>query len=484
MSHDDRIRAAFDDLQRQTSSLAPPPIEEAGEHLHRATEAGRRGWLSAVAAAAVIVVAVGAVVFLGGGDEGSPPAGTTDTTTATTSVSSSATTSAQVTTSDPTTDTTTATTEPTTTSTRVLALELPPDVGTGWRVVDVASDDVLNVRAGGRVDSPIVGTLAHDDVDVRLNGLGATQLDGTGWWGVILDDGAEGFVNKRFLAPPGSWYRELDFPCSAIPTDGPGDQAEDLDGWDPSSNATGIIGLSHVRLGECDRYVISLGSSPMFEAPVEADSVPDGITVTSRAGEVLVDFGGTESVRGVDATATVARVGPAMVLTSVPGGADLSLAPRVHIFTSGGRLAIQGVHYLSDPARVVIDVVGADPEATSVLLPDDGPTVVVGVEVIDDTRVLVRGFARWFEAQGIAMLFDATGSPFPGTWTGPSVPEGQFGQTSMVFAPWDPTWGEFTFEVEKIPPGDYTLFVGESCVADESGDVWVDCGVTMEFTIP
>ena len=105
-----------------------------------------------------------------------------------------------------------------------------------------------------------------------------------------------------------------------------------------------------------------------------------------------------------------------------------------------------------------------------------------GVE--DETRFRVRGFARWFEAQGIAMLFDEAGSPFPGTWTGMSVPEGQFGQTSMVFAPWDPTWGEFSFAVESLPSGDYILFVGESCLVDEANDVWDDCGVTLEFTIP
>ena len=81
MSHDDRIRRAFDDVAAQAGAIEPPQMGEIAEQVAVTRIATRRGWLPAVAAAAVIVVAVGAVVLLdGGGDEGVPPGSQTDST--------------------------------------------------------------------------------------------------------------------------------------------------------------------------------------------------------------------------------------------------------------------------------------------------------------------------------------------------------------------------------------------------------------------
>ena len=165
--------------------------------------------------------------------------------------------------------------------TTVPTIVVPLDAGSGWRVVGVASDDVLNVRANGGVEYPIVGTLAADDVDVMLTGWGATHLDGTGWWGVRLADGIEGFVNRRFLAPPASWYRGLDDrPCNPIPVDGLDDQAVGLQAL-PGSEATGIQGFIDVRIGQCRRFVVVLGSGEAFATPSDARTVPEGVAVYS-----------------------------------------------------------------------------------------------------------------------------------------------------------------------------------------------------------
>ena len=495
MSHDDRIRRAFDDVAAQAGAIEPPQMGEIAEQVAVTRIATRRGWLPAVAAAAVIVVAVGAVVLLdGGGDEGVPPGSQTDSTVNTSIPGVTAATSATVgVQADSTTDTTLASEASAQTGVAPdssTTIAVPVDSGTGWRVVGVASDDVLNVRSGSGVEYPIVGMLAHDDVDVVLSGWGATQLDGSGWWGVQLVDGTEGFVNKRFLAPPASWLDGVDrLSCDTRP-------AVDYDpvalSTDPvsGSDATGVLGLAHIEFGLCDRYVIVLGSGPPFGQDVEAGIVPGGIVVYSVSGEVVVDFGGvpdgpSSSVLNVQPTASNAKFGSALVITSVAGGSDISLIPRVHIFTSEGRASLRGVTFREHPARVVVDVVGADQRIELYLLPEDGPTVLVGFPIVNDRGPIeVRGFARWFEAQGIAKLFNADGDPFPATWSGWSVFETHFGEDVGVSAPWSPTWGEFLFDIEEVPPGDYALFVGESCLVDEANDEWEDCGVTTMFTVP
>ena len=188
-------------------------------------------------------------------------------------------------------------------------------------------------------------------------------------------------------------------------------------------------------------------------------------------------------MRNVDTAATNDLLGSALVLTSVPGGSDTSLAPRVHIFTAVGRATVGGVEFLSDPARVVVDIVGGDTGPGGVLYASEGPTVLVGLVANDGGPVEVRGFARWFEAQGVAQLTDDSGVPHVATWTGDSVNGDRVGAETGVYAPWSPTWGEFVFDVEKLPSGTYHLFVGDFCLVDEANDVWAECGVTAEFTV-
>ena len=137
---------------------------------------------------------------------------------------------------------------------------------------------------------------------------------------------------------------------------------------------------------------------------------------------------------------------------------------------------------MSDPARIVVDIDGGETGSSGILYADVGPTVLVGLVANDGGPIEVRGFARWFEAQGLARLSDANGQPLSATWTGDSVNGDPFGPETGVYAPWSPTWGEFVFDVEEIPPGNYRLFVGEFCLVDEANDVWAECGVTADFT--
>ena len=471
MSNEDRTQRAFDDLRAQTAGIEPPGIASDLQRVPRTP----RGLVPALAAAAITVLVIGLVVVLRGPAPDGPLAGATDGTVAQTTVSQPA---IEATITVPP-DSSVVSTASDSTATTLSSVVAPAIVGTGWRVVGVATDDVLNVRANGGVQYPIIGSLAHDDVDVVLSGWGSTQVDGTGWWGVRLADGTEGFVNRRFLAPPAGWLVDS-LGCDlsdAVASEMQMTTAMPVTG----SDATGILALLHDTDGECDRVTVVLGSGPAYGVGVDAEIVPGGLKITAIPGEVTVDFLDT-AVRNVAVTAANELFESGIVITSVPGGNDTSLAPRVHIFTSIDR-KIESITTLDYPARIVISFVDTDSGTRPYLVSDDGPTLIIGADVISGSLLRVRGFARWFEAQGIAMLFDAKGHPYPASWTGSSVADGAFGHTAGVFAPWSPTWGEFVFQVETIPPGDYTLFVGDFCLVDEANDEWAECGVTIPFTM-
>lgn len=70
-----------------------------------------------------------------------------------------------------------------------------------WRVVGVASDDVLNVRAGVGTKHPIVGTLAYDARGVSVTSCVPHGVNSQRFWCFVRSHlgGVEGWVNQRFL---------------------------------------------------------------------------------------------------------------------------------------------------------------------------------------------------------------------------------------------------------------------------------------------
>jgi uncharacterized protein YraI len=65
-------------------------------------------------------------------------------------------------------------------------------------VVNVASDDVLNVRANAGVSHPIVGVIPHNGTGVQITGAGE-QVDGAPWVPIKYKEIA-GWVNSNYLA--------------------------------------------------------------------------------------------------------------------------------------------------------------------------------------------------------------------------------------------------------------------------------------------
>ena len=62
-----------------------------------------------------------------------------------------------------------------------------------YDVVDVASDDVLNVRSEPTAQSQIVGSLAHDATDIEV-----VELSDNGWGRVNIGEGS-GWVSMRYM---------------------------------------------------------------------------------------------------------------------------------------------------------------------------------------------------------------------------------------------------------------------------------------------
>jgi photosystem II stability/assembly factor-like uncharacterized protein len=67
-----------------------------------------------------------------------------------------------------------------------------------YAVINVASNDVLNIRAGAGVSQPIVGYFASDAKDVMRTGP-TVSVDGAVWVEVRRNDGLTGWVNAHYL---------------------------------------------------------------------------------------------------------------------------------------------------------------------------------------------------------------------------------------------------------------------------------------------
>jgi hypothetical protein len=148
------------------------------------------------------------------------------------------------------------------------------------------------------------------------------------------------------------------------------------------------------------------------------------------------------------------------------------------------------VTYLTQPARVVIDVkpaptgtgldVSANRASSTVVLPIQVDVAGPGVT----PPIVVQGWARPFEATGVAVLrrpgeepgsgerveATFTGTDFAGTMTDSQYP--------FMTNDYTDAWGAFTFTIAALDPGSYELFVGEFSMEDGS-----ERGVYLDFRV-
>ena len=347
----------------------------------------------------------------------------------------------------------------------------------GWHVTGVAVGDVLNVRSGPSASASIVGSLAQDGDRVELLPRARNPIGESAWYGVRLEDGTEGFVNFRFLTRPSTWEAGIaTVPCVAQSSDGDITAVTGANG-----DATAVIGLFEFPVANCDRYVIVFGVDSVDEFQTASILGGGDVRVTSGGTRVTVALPST--ITGVAPQATNADFDNALALTVLPiSESDL----EVRFLHSSSRVA--GVTILSDPARILIDVVPA-PTGTGLdyaPIVGDGTIMEHPVDPSSDklgvgSQVTVTGYGRFFEAQGYATLTSPDGSaPTDILWSGPSI-FFQDGGMAGVYAQWWPTWGEFTFTLD-LTAGSYELFVGDDCMT-EIDDTSIPCGVTDTFDV-
>jgi hypothetical protein len=75
----------------------------------------------------------------------------------------------------------------------------PEAEGESYVVVDVALDDVLNVRSGPGISNPVVGVIPPHGIDVKIIGEERRTADGA-LWAPVSYQGLTGWANTQFLA--------------------------------------------------------------------------------------------------------------------------------------------------------------------------------------------------------------------------------------------------------------------------------------------
>ncbi len=379
--------------------------------------------------------------------------------------------------------TTTATTAPSTTTS---VPRVPWDDGR-YRVVNVAADDVLNVRQSPGADQPIVGALPANGL-VMLDGYSAT-VNSSRWLSVTLDDGTIGWVNGAFLAPPAGWELPLgQVACSPDGANYGGTQEISGDGL--GAGAGSVLSVFTYSGTDCNRIVLVLGTGPELQnagrSSTPAKTVPVGTSVTSGGPVVEIRIPGVTVARPIAQT-TEAPFGFVLATRDEPltaGAGDLTLRA---FFDANQQAAVT---WLTEPARVVIDIRPA-PTGTGldVAAKRSGTTVVMPIQVDVNgpgvsTPIEVTGWGRPFEAQGVAVLRTAgdrpgTGDLVEATFSGTDFAGTQAtAQYPYMTADYTDAWGAFSFTIDGLAPGTYELFVGDFNM--ESGEPE---GVHQTFTV-
>ncbi len=370
-------------------------------------------------------------------------------------------------------DTSPSTTEPNTTAPGTTVTPgpdgTPIDVPIGdWRVVDVAADDVLNVRANAGVAYDIVGTVSPNGIVTTTGSGWRLPNGGDDWYEILHGEDTVGWVNSRFLEPvtdgpaPDSTFTQL--PCLIDqPYTGPAGTQSGANA-DHIASFTGLFATGP----ECNRVVVNLGTAFTFDALTpNADAVPDGTTVAFDGSVIEVRF--PAAITDVDlqnGTQLLDGVAPVYNTRNTDG--------TFSVFIFAGPATVESV-ILDQPGRVVVDwrSTGTNPApfplaTAGMVLTDVSGGAGSAAPTFSAGPITFTGFARPFEANLGFDVVDANGTVqnlqcSAGCWNSPSTGT-NFGASATD---WTTTWGQFTFTIDGLAPGDYTL----RHVSGGSGDI-------------
>lgn len=432
MNRDDRLRDAFDDLERRTERVDP---RYSLQRLPRRTE--RRGWVPALAGAAAVLAVIGVVAVSGllSGPDVDDVVGTTmpDSTTLVPD------------------STTTSVGEPATTTT-------VPGVESEYpthRVTGVADGDVLNVRTEPGADAGLVAALPPTYAGIRALDNVEIVADGGEWRQVeLLDparvvDGGEldgqrltGWVNASFIEPYDPSLPEIP-PCQhdiGPPPEPVGERPDH------------VYSIRQFGLGGCIRTVVTFGQD--FDTgfwPI------DGITTDIRPA-------GTPAMtrHQVNGTTVFVLEGVRYAWDPQSGTHDSSVA-LVGRWTDGSlaifvNLSATTSISVTSAGQLVIDS-NAPAEPVSA---GNGFHVLGGPVVGPGGTVEVWGLARPFEANIGTTILGPDGNPVNGA-----------GPNFVMTSDWTEAWGLFQYRAVGLEPGEYLLTLVQQGV-DEG----------IEFAVP
>ncbi len=342
-------------------------------------------------------------------------------------------------------------------------------------VINVADDDVLNIRSGPGVDYSVEGGIPNGDV-VTTSGRAARLASGSEWYEIGINDLGTGWVNARFLEPletggapaaclvdsTGAVAPETAFPMTSAAVESPADH---------------IKTLSQTSLGSgCIRTRVGFGSDFAFDDSGPEAPLPGGLVVDSSPDgrSILVTLPGVGG-----ASPGPMRDGTAVITGDLAGSVSLEILSGRHTAaaffdTSANELIIDYVAL--PPATDELPVPLVD-EFGIIIRDIDGYSATAAGPVIDGVA-RVRGFARPFEAQLSVELHDENGEPVDDVlWNAGRSDEfagaGYFGPQ----VPWE-VLGSFDITFEGLQPGSYTLrFASDAtAVADPS---WLEIPFTV-----
>ena len=319
-----------------------------------------------------------------------------------------------------------------------------------------------------------------------MEGTGAVRSDeqGGAWRELLLGAGRTGWVEADRL--------EINFATQTSYFDDPCATHGASQGLAPIGGAvSGNEGLAdyvaqvwHLIGPGCDRLHIAFGTEWDYDSggPL-AEVVPDDVTVEAFGTWARITVGGIEGARS-DATAE-----DTWNLRSVVARAQ-DRTVSIDVYASGP--ALFAAHVLSDPARLLVDVIptsdddGPSP-AETLQLQASSSSLVVWPGQLDaenpsevELPLVVRGYSRWFEAGGVVELENADGTAAFATVTGSQVFNPGTGNSwALTATDWLETWGTFEFTIDNVEPGKYRLLVGEYPPIDDSDFI----GVTIPIRV-
>lgn len=226
-------------------------------------------------------------------------------------------------------------------------------------------------------------------------------------------------------------------------------------------DAAAIAGLRWANHPGCERVVIDL---------LTANGAPAGST-----GPVAVDYTpGLGIIRVL--------LAPAVATTAVADSRfDGDLAARAYVVRTRDEQLAVDIHVpvgatvgvrsfaVAEPARIVIDLIN-DPEGVTA----GGATVGKDVVVTEPSPgtatypLVVRGYARTFEANVLARLTAVAGDVAPI-------------EATATATDWLDAWGEFELTIDEGPRTIVNLFVGEESANDGS---LIGVNITLDLSDP